>query len=422
MSRAEEITALLEDAERQPDPAVRVLEATWMQLGVEDAWGEQEAKAFTWWPHELRQRCVRLEPFEAILDREGPRFLRTSGKVDGTRLCDPCPADVRGLVHGVRIETELLRDVEPSDALFEVLSRENEGSIGSAVVWNPADRRVTSTAVVRFAETEPGLVVDAAHWTLQIAGMQAGAAPVIAERLATGLAVAGEPRPRLASSEHPRTGLRSAPHDVIRLPLEHAAAGACGSGFGPEDILPGDMACGVVLLDARRSGSRYAGLVGLPVPEPTFRLAESFDFGDRLVAIPGVGVGSASRVPVHPEYGGGCRLKIAMAVAGGAGPRDANRLNLLRHRRGVVDRIVEDHGQHWLLGRHEWLLGLGIGAWSAGPSGGLRLSLFLTNCMPLDLAGPAIGFDLQARWASRLLHGLIEEDGSGDWYDPNRGW
>jgi len=218
MSRAEEITALLEDAERQPDPAVRVLEATWMQLGVEDAWGEQEAKAFTWWPHELRQRCVRLEPFEAILDREGPRFLRTSGKVDGTRLCDPCPADVRGLVHGVRIETELLRDVEPSDALFEVLSRENEGSIGSAVVWNPADRRVTSTAVVRFAETEPGLVVDAAHWTLQIAGMQAGAAPVIAERLATGLAVAGEPRPRLPSSEHPPTGLRGAPHAGIPPP------------------------------------------------------------------------------------------------------------------------------------------------------------------------------------------------------------
>ena len=407
----------LQDREREPHAGLRLLEGVATGLCVEREWAVEGDDSMAWWPGRYRQRCSVLPEFEAMVDRQGPRFLRRSPLflLEPDR---PCEADVRAEIHGLRIETDVLRDVSPSEALFTVLSRLNEHQTGSALVWNPADRRVSLVGTIRVAVTEACDLGNPTWWGIFLGTAQAGGSVEAAEAIREALLAAGEDAPVRDESPHPLSGHREELHGSFGHVDFVRANGGMGSVFDQRDMSAGGFEQAVDNRGFRGSPRRYVAALPLPVPpsvrrrhEPASRDTECFR------PIPGRAIGAVDLRPEHPILGAGCRIRVTVGVEGGAGARQANRLNLLRHLGPATQGMIDERSLCLIPGCHEWIEKLGIGAWHAGPQGRLRLSMFVPNAVrgSISLGATATGFDRQARWASRLLHELIDEQGRGDW-------
>lgn len=413
----EEVHELLRDRESEPHAGMRLLAALAIGLCIEPAWSVDGDDAMAWWPGRHRQRCSVLPVIETIVDRKGPRFMRRSPMFHLERAI-PCPTDVRAEIHGLRIETDVLRDVSPSDALFDALSRFNEHGTGSALVWNPADRRVSLLGTIRVAVTEDCDLRNPTWWGVFLATAQAGQSVEAAETICEALVAAGEGPPIRDESPHPLSGMRTERHGSFGHADFVRDNGRLGSVYGMQDVSAGCFEQAVGNWGWRGSHHRHVAMLPLPVPPPVRRCHEpAYDDHGSFRPIPGRAIGCADARPEHPMLGAGCRLRITVGIEGGAGPRQANRLNLLRHLGPMVRGMIEEEGSCLIPGGHHWIEKLGVGAWHAAPQGRLRLSLFAPNMAfgSASLPCTATGFDRQARWASRLLHGLIDEHGHGDW-------
>ncbi|RMF72250.1 MAG: hypothetical protein D6738_11700, partial [Acidobacteria bacterium] len=201
------------------DPGLEVLAHAFDALQIDDAWSVRaDPRRVAWWPGRLAQELV-AEP--AVQDH-------------GTTVCR------------VRAETTVLEGVRPDARTAQVL-----GAVASGVVLSAVDLAADDRLVLA---SELWVHPDGADWCARTfafaAAMQAAQAETMADRAA---ALLGG---RVAVSEHPASGRRDAPDEMLHI-LEGLVR---PRGAGPSPVSDGDVAdawravFGPVGIEPRRDG------------------------------------------------------------------------------------------------------------------------------------------------------------------------
>ena len=169
---------------------------------VEDAWSQETARGFRWWPHRQAQTL------EVIGREAGP---------------DDAPAAL------VLVRTELLHDLDLDEEVLAVLQAVTLRTAGMAgPVYDPARRTLDLCTLVRVNADNDG-------WMRRLIGLAAMLQIRDADRGASAIAEAVGAAP--AQSGHPERGLRAELDDLIAEALELLATeGRAPSRWPGEDL------------------------------------------------------------------------------------------------------------------------------------------------------------------------------------------
>jgi hypothetical protein len=180
------------------DQGPRVLALLRDRLGVLPEWSIDEERAFTWWPGRLAL-TVRAEP----------------------------PIEMHGLsIVRVRTTTRLLRDIPTDGQTARKLSHANAPAGVDGLVWDP-DARTLDLVTEMWCHAENA-------WLDPLVYSAAGLQVSIAESSVDGLreTFGGE----VAASEHPTSGPRTEPDELIDASAAFAAAGDRSTPFTEGDL------------------------------------------------------------------------------------------------------------------------------------------------------------------------------------------
>lgn len=282
-----------------------VLGDVYRLMQIDDTWSITEPRSITWWPFLFPQR-IWAEP---AITRSGLGIV--------------CLA----------AESDLLVDVPDIDLTCKAVATLNSIAAMNALIWRPDERRIS----LRCSTTvHPEIRGWMTSLFASAATMQISEAPVLAKRLIG--VVRGSP----AASDHPRSGPRKEPDEMMNAQGVFRSAAENSPYVGEEMV----QLASVLQKQYITNGDSDGITVELPFPG----------------AFPPTVLVQVFTGQPHPTYGTGALivLKLPLLPKGmTAGPELANGLNLAE--------IGQDHA------------GYGFGAWCADPEipNGVAYTIFL---------------------------------------------
>lgn len=310
-------------------------------MQVDAEWSIREERGGVWWPGEVAQRIWADPP------RDGPT----------------------GPVVDVRAETDVIRDVAPSERLAHMISVLNTHASLSALVYDEDQRslRYACSMVVHEQNVE---------WAKQLLSLAIAIQAVdTIIKLEVAEAFGGVP----AVSAHPTSGLRTVRDDMVNVVAQSIAPH--GSGASPFSAADFDS---IEELDPSPSVLTSADESGLTAEFPFFGLRSGAQ-----ASIDGVPPETAllqlTRNDRHPQLGSGCLVRLTLPV----GP-DTGGVAMELNRREAT--LASDC--HFL------------GAWCVGPLG-LTFVTFLPAIAhrPGLLTNLFMNSAIRTRWAREQVLG-----------------
>lgn len=206
------------------DPGLASVLNLYETMQLDPEWSVREDRGFTWWGLNLAQRVWSEQGF----DDEGI------------------------VIYRVHAQTDVVRDVEVTDAILQKLNALNRLCTTSALI---ADAPGRSIRLVASMWVHAGTFTWASRFWALVVGTQAAQAHAQCELLSTLLG--GSP----AASAHPRSGNRQKPDDLLYLGdrLVIPAGGESSRWAGAEmKQLPQTLKKSVLVLDAAGTADKLA--------------------------------------------------------------------------------------------------------------------------------------------------------------------
>jgi len=169
------------------------------RMQIEAEWAVQEKTSFTWWASSLRQRVWVAEPRE----------------FQGVPLTT------------LHVETDLLSDVPMDEATWPRLAGVNRFASLSAYLADPVARTVSLHSSVSLTADNYRLAQ-----TIALHAMALQMADAFAEAAELATAFGGQ----VASSPHPKQGLRTTPDEMVGILETYQQRGEADSPFTPEEL------------------------------------------------------------------------------------------------------------------------------------------------------------------------------------------
>lgn len=177
------------------DTGTQLVDGLFDAMMIDEEWSVRERRGFTWWGHRLAQRVT----------------------------IDPPRSDHGFDVVRVRAETDVLKNVPEDFSMPKKIAALNAMATLSAFVWDPQRETVSLCCTVYAHEDNVDL---AFHLAKAAIALQAADAHLKADGLAQVL------RGRPDESNHPRSGRRREPDDMLRIPEMFAHSGREESQYG----------------------------------------------------------------------------------------------------------------------------------------------------------------------------------------------
>lgn len=256
-----------------PDLGPATLDSLFEKLMIDDEWAYCAGRAFSWWPHRLAQRVSVTAPREAF--------------------GDPMVA--------VRVTNDFVTDVEADDEMVEeVIGLLNMHASVCAYVWDSDARAVTIATSAYIHEGNRSLERFFSAAVL-LSTIEAHAKAIqVAEILSA----------RPATSEHPISGERPMPDDLL--------------GFAEDQIVPRGQGLSAFVGPAIENATRAPGIGwGMANASPEGFTGELPFLGD-IPAVVKVALGADGPVetslvqlltePRHPAYGSGLLMLLRLPI------------------------------------------------------------------------------------------------------------
>lgn len=239
-----------------------ILDNIFEAMMIDAEWSTRDSNSFTWWGHRLAQRVTA----DAPRSDHGFEIVR------------------------VRAETDVLADVPHEPQLAQKLALLNSTATMNAYVWHP-DRETVSLACSIYAHEEN--LRYSMHLAKAAVAMQAADAHLKAEGLTEFLG--GRPD----ESQHPSSGQRHEPDDMLNAVAMFARSGRGISLYGP------DLAEINAMLAAN----------GILATEGQFGMTAEFAcIDDNPAALGGTGTAlfQLETMTPHPQVGSGALMTLKL--------------------------------------------------------------------------------------------------------------
>ena len=295
------------------------------RMQIEAEWAVQEQTSFTWWAHTLAQRVWVAPPREF----QGVE-LRT-----------------------LHIETHLISDVPMNTSTWAKLANVNQFATLSSYVANRNDQTIKLHASVSLT-AENYLLARA----IGLHAMALQMADAYAEASELALAFGG----RIASTPHPKSGLRERPDEMVGVIEVYQQRGEGQSPFGSDEIAE------LVQLEPRP---------WIMAANEPLKLHADLDFATDMPAR--LELDAEER---HPSLGSGLQMRLMLPVD----PDDA-----IAQKLNANERLEPDAHQ--------------LGAWCVDPERGLMFTGFVPAAAYAPGLSRALAYHLSARndWSRALL-------------------
>ena len=169
------------------------------RMQIEAEWAVQERTSFTWWASSLRQRVWVTEPRE----------------FQGVQLTT------------LHVETDLISDVPMDESTWPRLAGVNRFASLSAYVADPAAGTISLHSSVSLTADNYRLAQ-----TIALHAMALQMADAFAEAAELATAFGGQ----IASSPHPKQGMRTTPDEMVGILETYQQRGEADSPFTPEEL------------------------------------------------------------------------------------------------------------------------------------------------------------------------------------------
>ena len=169
------------------------------RMQIEAEWAVQEKTSFTWWASSLRQRVWVMEPRE----------------FQGVPLTT------------LHVETDLISDVSMDEPTWPRLAGVNRFASLSAYVADPAAGTISLHSSVSLTADNYRLAQ-----TIALHAMALQMADAFAEAAELATAFGGQ----IASSPHPKQGMRTTPDEMVGILETYQQRGEADSPFTPEEL------------------------------------------------------------------------------------------------------------------------------------------------------------------------------------------
>jgi hypothetical protein len=336
-----------EQPKRGADVGPGIIDAVYQGMGIDHDWSVREPRGFTWWGHRLVQR-VWADP---ISNSDGFAVVRLSA------------------------ETAVLRNVPNTREVADGLAGLNHHASMSAFVWDPAQASI-SLRCVAYAHPETAKSVKVLF--VAACGLQAADAHTKVDVLAQLLG--GHP----AVSEHPTSGPRSQPDNMLSIIEQLFAPRGAGPGLFSDD--------------------EFAAITRSPV----FPWIESQATGASLRVIvrgqdgrSATGVLTMSGVARHPQLGSGLLSVLNIPIE-----YEQDMQLALSHELNLAETATATARSHF------------FGAWCPAPKPqtGLAFASFIPNasCGPGLVQNIGLSMAARAAWATSLIEAAWTENKAHD--------
>ena len=295
------------------------------RMQIEAEWAVQERTSFTWWASSLRQRVWVTEPRE----------------FQGVQLTT------------LHVETDLISDVPMDESTWPRLAGVNRFASLSAYVADPAAGTISLHSSVSLTADNYRLAQ-----TIALHAMALQMADAFAEAAELATAFGGQ----IASSPHPKQGMRTTPDEMVGILETYQQRGEADSPFTPEELAQ------LVQVEPRP---------WLMAANDVHRIDADLEFAGDLHAR--LELDTETR---HPALGSGLLMRLKLPVD--PDPMVAQRLN-------AVECLEPDAHQ--------------LGAWCVDDEHGLMFTGFIPAAAWVPELSRAMVYHLSAKneWARALL-------------------
>ena len=295
------------------------------RMQIEAEWAVQEKTSFTWWASSLRQRVWVMEPRE----------------FQGVPLTT------------LHVETDLISDVSMDESTWPRLAGVNRFASLSAYVADPAAGTISLHSSVSLTADNYRLAQ-----TIALHAMALQMADAFAEAAELATAFGGQ----IASSPHPKQGMRTTPDEMVGILETYQQRGEADSPFTPEELAQ------LVQVEPRP---------WLMAANDVHRIDADLEFAGDLHAR--LELDTETR---HPSLGSGLLMRLKLPVD--PDPMVAQRLN-------ATECLEPDAHQ--------------LGAWCVDDEHGLMFTGFIPAAAWVPELSRAMVYHLSAKneWARALL-------------------
>ena len=295
------------------------------RMQIEAEWAVQERTSFTWWASSLRQRVWVTEPRE----------------FQGVQLTT------------LHVETDLISDVPMDESTWPRLAGVNRFASLSAYVADPAAGTISLHSSVSLTADNYRLAQ-----TIALHAMALQMADAFAEAAELATAFGGQ----IASSPHPKQGMRTTPDEMVGILETYQQRGEADSPFTPEELAQ------LVQVEPRP---------WLMAANDVHRIDADLEFAGDLHAR--LELDTETR---HPALGSGLLMRLKLPVD--PDPMVAQRLN-------AIECLEPDAHQ--------------LGAWCVDDEHGLMFTGFIPAAAWVPELSRAMVYHLSAKneWARALL-------------------
>ena len=295
------------------------------RMQIEAEWAVQERTSFTWWASSLRQRVWVTEPRE----------------FQGVPLTT------------LHVETDLISDVPMDESTWPRLAGVNRFASLSAYVADPAAGTISLHSSVSLTADNYRLAQ-----TIALHAMALQMADAFAEAAELATAFGGQ----IASSPHPKQGMRTTPDEMVGILETYQQRGEADSPFTPEELAQ------LVQVEPRP---------WLMAANDVHRIDADLEFAGDLHAR--LELDTETR---HPALGSGLLMRLKLPVD--PDPMVAQRLN-------AIECLEPDAHQ--------------LGAWCVDDEHGLMFTGFIPAAAWVPELSRAMVYHLSAKneWARALL-------------------
>ena len=295
------------------------------RMQIEAEWAVQEQTSFTWWASSLRQRVWVTEPRE----------------FQGVPLTT------------LHVETDLISDVPMDESTWPRLAGVNRFASLSAYVADPAAGTISLHSSVSLTADNYRLAQ-----TIALHAMALQMADAFAEAAELATAFGGQ----IASSPHPKQGMRTTPDEMVGILETYQQRGEADSPFTPEELAQ------LVQVEPRP---------WLMAANDVHRIDADLEFAGDLHAR--LELDTETR---HPALGSGLLMRLKLPVD--PDPMVAQRLN-------AIECLEPDAHQ--------------LGAWCVDDEHGLMFTGFIPAAAWVPELSRAMVYHLSAKneWARALL-------------------